>query len=95
MSKLDIPRAARPAWETLGRALCDYEPPCSHDPEAWFSYDPADAETAVAGCHRCRVAGPCGDYADAARERHGTWAAIDRDPRRWTDRPESETSCHA
>lgn len=80
-STLHIPASARPAWDRLTRALVDYEPPCSHDPDSWWATDPESVEVAVSGCRRCQVLRACGAYADAAGERYGVWAGTDRELR--------------
>lgn len=75
---LHAPPAARPAWERLGRALLDYAPPCAADPDRWWSTDADDLEASIHECRRCHVLKPCGQYADAAAEPFGVWAAVDR-----------------
>ncbi len=67
-----------PAWDRLTRALIDYQPPCSYNPELWWHTDPEAVEAAIYGCRRCRVVAACGECADLAREPFGVWAAADR-----------------
>lgn len=80
MSLLRVPEVALPAWEALGRALGAYEPPCAHDAELWWTTDPKAVEAAVNDCRSCRVLETCGQYADAAKEPFGVWAAVPRTP---------------
>lgn len=81
MTTLRVPEAALPEWDRLSRLLIDYQPPCTHKPEQWWSFDPDDIEAAVVGCYRCRVLAECGRYADAAGEPFGVWAGVNREPR--------------
>ncbi len=75
-----IPVAAVSQWRRLAAAVQHTEPPCSADPELWFSHHPDDTEAAVYGCTRCHALIPCGAYADAAGETSGVWAGRDREP---------------
>ncbi|GAB3603290.1 hypothetical protein GCM10027586_06250 [Kineococcus gypseus] len=74
------PSQADTEYRTLQDALDDLDQltPCQQEPELWFSDDRAERARAADACLDCPLFGPCGAYADAARERFGTWAGIDR-----------------
>lgn len=44
-----------------------------HDPEMWFSDDPADTIAAIKVCKRCPIQSSCLQGAIDRRERHGVW----------------------
>ena len=52
-------------------------PPCHRDSRPWFSDVATEIRAAIAGCLRCPVLAPCGDYASADDhgDRHGVWGA--------------------
>ena len=76
--------AARIAFARLNRALAQavqagQPPPCAAGGgDRWLSDNPADRAEAARLCVGCTVLGLCGEYADAAREAFGVWAARDR-----------------
>ena len=53
-------------------------PPCSADPEKWFSTEPATIAWASGECGRCPVLQQCSDYAtsDTVTAKYGTWAGV-------------------
>lgn len=87
-----LPPAAHRAYVALLRAHRDVDQrgqqvPCATDPEAWTgdALGRDDVAAAVAGCQTCPLLGPCGAYADLARERVGVWGGRPR--ARATGRP--------
>ena len=78
MTTLGIPEAARTAWAALADAL-DREPPapCTGRAE-WTNESASDRLYAAGHCARCPVLAACSTYAEAANERHGVWAGVDR-----------------
>jgi hypothetical protein len=78
-SSLGIPDGARPKWAALGYALTDARVtiPCA-DSDDWTDERPEIRFKASRQCGGCPVLAECGSYADAAKERHGVWAAVDR-----------------
>lgn len=87
-----VPVVAWPAWESLHRALIDYQPPCTASPDLWQATDPDDVQAATQGCSRCHALAPCGAYADAARESTGVWAGVSREPPRKPAKPTTRTA---
>ena len=73
-----IAEVAQPAWRRLSEALEDHAPPCSTDPELWFSSGADGVEAASHRCLTCPALTECGEYADLAGETHGVWASVDR-----------------
>ena len=81
---LGIPVSAQPAYVALCAALDRMaehgrQPVCTTHPDDWS----ADARLrarrdAAEACGHCPVLQLCAAYADAAEERHGVWAGIDR-----------------
>ena len=74
------------AWNDLTTALAELaghrgHTPCQLDANAWWSTDAEERATAARACTDCPVLGACAAYADAAQERHGVWAGLDRTPR--------------
>ena len=53
-------------------------PPCHRDSRPWFSDEATEIRAAIAGCLRCPVLAPCGDYAvaDEITDRYGVWGAL-------------------
>lgn len=67
----------------LHHALLDLEvngdrTPCQRDPEPYHSDAPGERAEAAEACGSCPVITACATYADAAGERWGVWAGIDR-----------------
>ena len=65
-------------------------PPCSYDPELWFSRSPADTAAAKAICLRCPLLDACRGLLDALRPEFGVWAGVapvDRPGRAQRGRP--------
>lgn len=44
-----------------------------HDPEIWYPTNASESWLGIAICQTCPVAQKCLEYAQAHRERHGTW----------------------
>ena len=57
------------------------EPPCTHDPETWFSDHQDDIRHAQRLCVRdCPIATACRTWADTNDEKWGTWGGVYRGP---------------
>jgi hypothetical protein len=76
-----LPTEALPAWHTLTAKLFDYRPPCASgvDGDMWFSRNSDEIEYAQRRCTACLAFDPCGAFADASDQRHGVWAAVNRE----------------
>lgn len=73
-----LPPAAEAAWHEVGEALAGGLPPCSADPERWFSHDAELLEYATRVCSRCPARDPCADFGAALGAAHGVWGGEDR-----------------
>jgi WhiB family redox-sensing transcriptional regulator len=79
-----VPAGALGAWVELRLAVASLlpsRPPCSTDPEAWWSTRASESkaarqDAAVAGCLTCPLLQPCRRYALAAGERDGVWGGL-------------------
>lgn len=71
------PRQLREFLE-LAAVLDERPVPCRTSPETWFADDLAERDLAIAACAHCPALTECRAYADAAGERHGIWAGVDR-----------------
>lgn len=76
-----IPALARPAWDLLRAGLASVAVPCTAEPGPWFSDDAASRAEAAQACTTCPLILACAGYADAAQEKFGTWAGIERSVR--------------
>ncbi len=57
------------------------QPPCTHDPESWFSDYQDDVRYAQRICVvDCPLTWSCRTWADANDERHGVWGGVYRGP---------------
>jgi len=84
-----IPPKARDAWRNLSAVLDDlseagHQVPCRGRGE-WLSQDAEDVAYAAGHCLRCPALNACGQYADAAGEKHGVWAGVDRSAKKTTE----------
>lgn len=70
--RLDVP-----AGDWRRRAAC-----AAHDPELWFSRDPAGQARAAAICRSCPVRVRCQQWADDQGEIHGAWGGETQQARR-------------
>lgn len=70
-----VPAAASAEWARLtdrASACLEVLPCAGHGREYWFG-SRLEQETAARACLECPLMVECGQYADAARERHGVW----------------------
>ncbi len=73
-----IPAVAASQWQALRVALAVTGTPCASDPELWHSRDLNGIAAASDARRTCHAFTACGEYADAAGERLGVWAGVDR-----------------
>lgn len=84
---LGIPPRAEHAWTALSAALerlsdDGRRPVCAQAPDLWSTdASAADRREAALACQWCPVLDFCAAYADAAKERYGVWAGVDRTAR--------------
>jgi hypothetical protein len=73
------------ALQKLGEAIDEVgETPCMSAPDLFFpEREESFIREAKALCQTCPVISQCGEYALAARERHGIWGGMS-----WNDRVE-------
>ena len=85
---------ARRAFAELQRATvaacqAGTPPPCVTTPgDLWLADDAGDRRRAAELCAGCPAFAACGNYADLANERFGTWAGVDRGAARTNDSEE-------
>ncbi|MGN6243725.1 MAG: WhiB family transcriptional regulator [Motilibacteraceae bacterium] len=73
-------RLKLPEWHALADALDEVATPCQgEDRELWFAGKPKDRAIAADRCFDCTVLAACHEYAEAAGERWGVWAGVDRE----------------
>jgi hypothetical protein len=87
-----MPRVADDAIQArhrLDAALAEqleagWKPPCSTEPERWFSLDGPTIDWSMSQCSGCRVLTQCAAYAqaDPVTSRHGIWAGHPDDHQR-------------
>lgn len=75
-----IKAVAMPLWLRLQTAVMEASNvPCGGaDGDLWTSELPEEREAATYRCTGCPVVEMCSRYAEAAREKFGVWAGIDR-----------------
>jgi len=75
--------AALPAWRALQDVLDEVggAVPCrGRNADWWTSNNAEHREAAAYRCAGCPITMHCARYAEAAREKFGTWAGVDRTP---------------
>lgn len=70
-----VPAAAFPAYRALVKGTEDHTPPCTMDPELWFSTDRRERVQAARHCLTCPLLQECDSYLTASNEPHGVLAA--------------------
>lgn len=87
-NSLGVPDGARQKWAALGYALTDARVviQCA-DSDDWTSEDAETRSKASRKCGGCQVIRECALYAEAAKERHGVWAGVDRTKPKKSSRP--------
>lgn len=80
------------AWRRLAKALDGTTPPCAADPAAWTSDDPEERAYAARACRHCPALEACRVFAEANREPHGVWGAVDRTPAARAAQPKEQTA---
>lgn len=77
-----IKATALPLWVKLQTAVVEATgvPCCGAHSSLWTSELAEDREAAAYRCTGCPVIKACRDYATAAKEKFGVWAACDRTP---------------
>lgn len=71
----------RRAKAELDRQRKEYMPPCTQDPELWWSMDREEIQDAKRWCQTCPLQKACAAYALAAREEFGVWGGLDANDR--------------
>ena len=62
--------------------VAEVTPPCTNDPDRWWSSERGGDPTAMAICGRCELRAPCLEASIVQGEGAGVWGGLPGDPRR-------------